>query len=287
MPSKEQARNNSQCRRPRQQNVQAHQRLFLIMRNADYPQVRKGKGKRLGGSAQKLQLTFIQNKSPADFADNEPSNGRPLREVEKTAMAIRLPLKQETPTLPKIIPSSTLLEHIATSRFFHQYLSPKRTFWRLDLDFTSTVIENATKRSILSEIVIALGILTLPTRSRASYLAARCRYTRALRFTNQALADPKQSRLDEVLMAVILLGLYEVSHNLIRSLHWVCFLAVTNSNDQTTPDDAHSITSWTAHLDGACNLLRTRGRNLLHHGVQYRMFSMLRTQIVCFASFPD
>ena len=49
---------------------------------------------------------------------------------------------------------------------------------------------------------------------------------------------------------------------------------------QTTPDEKHSLTSWTAHLDGALHLLRLRGRKLLESGARYRMFSLLRLQMV-------
>lgn len=113
--------------------------------------------------------------------------------------------------VPATIPNSALLEHVATSRFFHHYVSPSRTAYRLNLDFTSWVIDHATTRNILAEVIIALGILTLPQQNSASLLAARCRYTRAIRLTNEAIADTKLVKTDGVLMAVILLGLYEVS----------------------------------------------------------------------------
>ena len=118
--------------------------------------------------------------------------------------------------VPATIPNSTLLEHVATSRFFHHYVSPTRTFNRLDLDFATAVIDNAAMRSTLDEIVIALGILTLPRKTEASYTAARSRYARALRMTNQALQDPEEAKSDGVLMAVILLSCFEVSSNLNR-----------------------------------------------------------------------
>lgn len=113
--------------------------------------------------------------------------------------------------VPACIPNSTLLEHVATSRFFHHYVSPTRTCFRLDLDFTSFIIDNACMRSTLSEVVIALGILTLPRKSSASCTAARLRYARALKLTNKALQNDTEAKSDEVLMAVILLSFFEVS----------------------------------------------------------------------------
>ena len=55
-----------------------------------------------------------------------------------------------------------------------------------------------------------MGILTLPNKDRAAYSAARLRHSRALRLTNKALQNPQYAKSDEILMAVILLGLYEV-----------------------------------------------------------------------------
>ena len=166
------------------------------------------------------------------------------------------PVSQE-PQVPSSIPNSTLLEHIATSRFFLHYISPTRTFHRLDLDYTSAIIDHAVQRNILAEAIISLGILTLPRKTSSSMLAARCRYSRALRMTNKALADPDQAKSDDVFMAVILLGLFE-----------------------TTPDDSHSLNSWTAHLDGARMLLRLRGRQGLHAGPTFRMFNFFRQQVL-------
>ncbi len=113
--------------------------------------------------------------------------------------------------VPPTIPNSSLLEHIATFRFFHHYVSADRTFCRLDLDFTSFIIDHATMRSSLAEVVIALGILTLPRKTDASSMAARLRYARSLRLTNRALRDSFGVKSDEVLMAVILLSFFEAS----------------------------------------------------------------------------
>lgn len=52
---------------------------------------------------------------------------------------------------------------------------------------------------------------------------------------------------------------------------------------QTTPDATHSIMSWTSHLDGARHLLRMRKDMELQNGAAYRMFSILRVQIVWLA----
>lgn len=153
----------------------------------------------------------MQNRVPADFAgpSGDPSGRRRRSQRQSSGSSDRS--EGEESSVPASIPDSSLLEHIATSRFFHHYVSPTRTFFRLDLDFTHSVIDGASKRAILAEAVIAMGILTLPNKSRSAYTGARIRHTRALRRTNKALLDPEYAKSDEMLMAVILLGLYEVS----------------------------------------------------------------------------
>lgn len=176
------------------------------------------------------ELVFTKSKGPADFRPKQSTktvNSRrkrkaTIREISKSKHASpgtpeEGDASEASPRdtackdlVPPTIPNSTLLEHIATSRFFHHYVSPTRTCFRLDLDFTSFVIDNAAMRSTLSEAVIALGILTLPRKSSASCTAARLRYARALKLTNEALRNDTAAKSDEVLMAVILLSFFEV-----------------------------------------------------------------------------
>ena len=129
-----------------------------------------------------------------------PTKGR----RERYALQLRLPSQ---------IPNSTLLEHVATSCFFHHYALPASTFYRIGIEWVSDIVDSAQSRRKLAEIIVALGILTLPERSSASVSASRMRYTKALRLTNRALQDSDTARTDETLLAVVLLGLYEVRPN--------------------------------------------------------------------------
>lgn len=143
---------------------------------------------------------LFQNSLCCEQAQATGATARHQRDLQ--ALQLRLPAQ---------IPNSSLLEHVAISNFFQQYVSPEHTFYRLNLDFVTNVIDDAQGRRKLTEIIIALGILILPNRSSSSVVAARTRYTKALRLTNEALAQPDSARTDEALLAVILLGLYEVS----------------------------------------------------------------------------
>lgn len=176
------------------------------------------------------ELVFTRSKGPADFRPKQSTKTVSSRRKRKETIRGLSKSNHLSPSkpeqddasetsprdtackdvVPPAIPNSSLLEHIATSRFFHHYVSPTRTCFRLDLDFTSFVIDNAAMRSTLSEAVIALGILTLPRKSSASCTAARLRYGRALKLTNEALRNDTAAKSDEVLMAVILLSFFEV-----------------------------------------------------------------------------
>ena len=158
---------------------------------------------------------------PSDFATSAERKTSPTKRAptEDRSLQRRSPaidsqsrreywirIGNERLTIPEGIPDSSLLEQIATSRFFHHYVSPTRTFWRLDLDFTHAVIDGASHRAVLAEAIVAMGILTLPNKDRSAYAAARLRHTRALRLTNKALQDDEYAKSDEILMAVLLLG---------------------------------------------------------------------------------
>ena len=175
------------------------------------------------------ELIFVPSKGPSDFIQGRAPRSKPRRSrtSETTARSdgnrrTRLSDKKSPSTsrrspsstassLPPTIPNSSLMEYIAVTQFFYHYVSPSRTFCRLDLDYVSSVIDRATKRNILTEAIISLGVLTLPIPTRVSRAAASTRYARALRLTKQALCESMFATTDEALMAVILLGLYEVS----------------------------------------------------------------------------
>lgn len=166
-----------------------------------------------------LALNSLRAAATTTHRDERAVKRRKIRAVrERSTTDTSVDLEEHDPApsavtgtrIPPTIPNSTLLEHIATSRFFHHYVSADRTFCRLDLDYTTFIIDNATMRAALAECIIALGILTLPRRSEASCMAARLRYARALRLTNHALRDKAEAKSDEILMAVILLSFFEV-----------------------------------------------------------------------------
>ncbi|PYI33325.1 hypothetical protein BP00DRAFT_367348, partial [Aspergillus indologenus CBS 114.80] len=88
-------------------------------------------------------------------------------------------------------------------------------------------------------------------------LQARREYTTALSQTNRALKDPLMSRRDDILAAVVLLGMFEV-------------MACT--------DDSF-IDRWMKHMDGGARLIEFRGPDQLTRTEGLGIFTQLRAQI--------
>lgn len=80
------------------------------------------------------------------------------------------------------------------------------------LNYLSMAYNTWPASAALSESIISLGIAGLSNTEKSSegMCEARRRYAIALRLTNTALADPTQVKTDQILMAVLLLALFEV-----------------------------------------------------------------------------
>lgn len=86
---------------------------------------------------------------------------------------------------------------------------------------------------------------------------SRAQYVKALTQTNMALRHPCDSRRDETLAAVLLLGLYET----------------------LTCDGLYSMESWKAHIVGAAEILRLRGYEALKTPNGMALFREVCTQV--------
>ncbi|KAJ5273550.1 hypothetical protein N7478_008675 [Penicillium angulare] len=88
-------------------------------------------------------------------------------------------------------------------------------------------------------------------------LKARREYTKALSETNKGLADIATSDRDDILAAVVLLGMYEV----------------------VTCSDGHFIDRWMKHVEGAARLVEYRGLKQLERREGLEIFTQLRLHI--------
>jgi hypothetical protein len=86
-------------------------------------------------------------------------------------------------------------------------------------DFLLPMMQNEPKDSTLSIAFSAVAMASLAnrpnTRNKKLYHEAVFRYSKALKATNLALQDPALQKTDETLASVLMLGFYEVSHDLI------------------------------------------------------------------------
>lgn len=100
-------------------------------------------------------------------------------------------------------------------------------------------------------------------------------YGRALAALNQALNDPTQALADTTLMAVILLGLYEVdwASRLDVQIHFLTCIQMVNF------DGRGRYGHWAAHINGATALLELRGQEeFTQRGAL--LYLLIRSQIV-------
>lgn len=73
---------------------------------------------------------------------------------------------------------------------------------------------------ILTDAVLALGLAGLSNyRHGRTMLDANMRYTRAVKTISASLANVDQAKDDQILIAVLLLGLFEVSGILFNTPH--------------------------------------------------------------------
>lgn len=104
---------------------------------------------------------------------------------------------------------------------------------------------------------VALAALSNIHASPKTMLKAQIEYSAALSATNQALRDPGICKRDDILAAVVMLGIFEI----------------------VSCTDTSFIDRWMNHLDGAAKLLEARGPEQLSRPEGLDMFTQLRAQI--------
>ena len=174
------------------------QALDLVLRD----QTRITQDKIEGKKAQRSKTdppTESSHKSPKTFRAPRPPNC--------AAKVLPSPL-----LLPELSPSSR--EDVAVSMFFSQIISvPRhpetiRGFLECLLPlYTATLDGSLLHQAVASVSLAILGGSPVHLQER---LLARRNFGKALKATHRAINDPQESVKDETLMAVLLLGLYEV-----------------------------------------------------------------------------
>ena len=115
---------------------------------------------------------------------------------------------------PRLLRSPDIpVETQATSFFFANYVFSDPSMRNGFNAYMPLVFGNSTDESPVTSVVLAIGLAGLgSTRaSPAAQRASLAKYAMALNRVNNWLQDPRKAIMDETLIAIHLLGLYEVS----------------------------------------------------------------------------
>ena len=127
-------------------------------------------------------------------------------------------------SFPSFVPRSLVMsiEDQGSSFFFHNFVTSEATpptSYSVFLPrlYNVTLMKGAIGNP-LPDVITAIGMAGISNlqSSPDGMVATREKHTRALRTLNAALQDPRTAKADTTLMAVILMGLFEVSHPLTR-----------------------------------------------------------------------
>ena len=121
---------------------------------------------------------------------------------------------------PMFVPRSLIMsiEDQGSSFFFHNFVTSEATpptSYSVFLPrlYNVSLMQGAIGNP-LPDVITAIGMAGISNLqdSPDGMVATRQKHTKALRTLNAALQDPRSATADTTLMAVILMGLFEVSH---------------------------------------------------------------------------
>lgn len=155
---------------------------------------------------------------------------------------------------------SVPLEDEAAYFFFYNFVSEDPTSATAYSQVLPSLYRQDSPFSALPKIIDAIGLAGIANMKHAPELmvAAGQKYARVLRSITATIQDSKEASTDQTLMAVLLLGMFEI---------------ITCSNPE-------SMRSWANHVSGATAIARLRGTDQLRTPIGRNIFSSLRVQIL-------
>ncbi|KAF4620230.1 hypothetical protein G7Y89_g14589 [Cudoniella acicularis] len=160
-----------------------------------------------------------------------------------------------------ILAPSTSVEDQATCFFFGNYISGTEMLNTCgNYQYVYAIYANQTVGIPLRQAVTAIGLAGLANFWSAPNIMAKANgaYCSALRLVNSGLGNIEEAKSDQALVAIILLGLYEIN----------------------TSSGRRSMKSWTEHILGATALVQLRGKDSLSSPLGRNIFVHLRNGIV-------
>jgi hypothetical protein len=156
------------------------------------------------------------------------------------------------------------------------------------LDFLPEVLQQVNPSSCLYQAANAVSRLTLADRysGKDVRLQTGREYGHALSLTNATIRDTSASIQDETLLAVWLLGLYEVSRHyapMLNLAHSRQHISVVLTHGRRTAESQTLEEEWQSHLShvrGAMRLLRLRGMSQFATARGEKIFRVFKAAIV-------
>ncbi|KFY21735.1 hypothetical protein V493_07156 [Pseudogymnoascus sp. VKM F-4281 (FW-2241)] len=172
------------------------------------------------------QTSASQTPSAGDYDEDDPSQ----EGMEVAAQASSLQHFSLVPTV----------DECATGLFVANYVYELNGHTRGHLDYLTDVFKKDTLDEGLLSSMKAVGLAGFAHSTHSPYLIknARYQYIKAIRHTNAALRDPTAAKKDATLLTIIILSIFE----------------------SITGGSVRSLRDWTAHVIGAAEVIKVRGR---------------------------
>ncbi|TGO36881.1 hypothetical protein BHYA_0112g00200 [Botrytis hyacinthi] len=199
----------------------------------------------------KNRLVVSNNRSKA-LSDTPGTPIDPqLKCHSKTQLATQI-----TPLAPGLSTSSA---EQAKCYFFRNYVLEDNSMSG-SFQYLYELYDNELIGPALTDSIECLGMVGLANFWKGSgfQFHANKKYNSALRLVSSRLRDEEEARADQTLVAVMLLGLYEIN----------------------TCNGPQSMQSWTKHVIGASSLMQLRGKQCLETPIGRHIFAHLRTQVI-------
>ncbi|KAL4875465.1 hypothetical protein BJY04DRAFT_224025 [Aspergillus karnatakaensis] len=151
-------------------------------------------------------------------------------------------------------------QQLALSFYFYHYLMSGSGPALSHPDCVSIVHAGAREGGYIADLIKAVGMASLAYVQNAPSLTriGGQMYSEALRHIRVALADPVEAASDQLLVAVMLLVLYET--------------VICNPDKNLSP--------WDSHVDGALALVELRGISQFRNRIGRSIFLYLRTEVL-------
>ncbi|KAK0636916.1 hypothetical protein B0T17DRAFT_613581 [Bombardia bombarda] len=172
-----------------------------------------------------------------------------------------------TPAMAQLYNLAPTCQERGTAYFFSRYVTIDKTVGHQSFDFVydiwkpSSLVPERQVDGVLASMT-AVGLMGLASMTHSTDLmeAARKSYGTALRLTNHALANPVEAIKDSTMLAVLILGLFEM---------------ITGNTPRTK-----TVQAFQDHVNGAAALAKLRGAAQFGTDAGRRMFSMLCQRVI-------